>query len=416
MKKLTTLATLVMVALAAISCNNREEPTPQTEQKVISVATSLYNFTKATDTAFEADDAIGIHIVTNNTYLDNAKYTYNGTAWKGEQTNYWYKDENVTSNIYAYYPYTNAGAYSAEGYSFTINPDQTTPAGYTASDLMVANTTSKPTAEPVYLNFHHALSKVVININSELEETVSSVMFCDVYGTAQVSLDGKTATASGSKGDVKALNVKDNVWQLIVVPQAEVSPRLIITTSAQKQYTFDIESATTFAGGKVSTATISLTKESISTSFTTEVTDWTADKELNFGQTGSSDVVVPRNKAIYFKPNNNWLNDGAWFAAYFWNGTEVVWERMTLNEEHNLYVCYITANMPNVIFTRMTPNSSVLGWNDPLVEGGVLVWNQTNDLVVPDSENSLYILADDAWSNGEGNWTTLKSYLLEIGK
>ena len=92
MKKLTTLATLVMVALAAISCNNREEPTPQTEQKVISVATSLYNFTKATDTAFEADDAIGIHIVTNNTYLDNAKYTYNGTAWKGEQTNYWYKD------------------------------------------------------------------------------------------------------------------------------------------------------------------------------------------------------------------------------------------------------------------------------------------------------------------------------------
>ena len=72
--------------------------------------------------------------------------------------------------------------------------------------------------------------------------------------------------------------------------------------------------------------------------------------------------------------------------------------------------------MPIVIFTRMTPNSSVLGWNDPLVEGGVLVWNQTNDLVVPDSENSLYILADDAWSNGEGNWTTLKSYLLEIGK
>ena len=405
MKKLTTLATLVMVALAAISCNNREEPTPQTEQKVISVATSLYNFTKATDTAFEADDAIGIHIVTDNTYLDNAKYTYNGTAWKGEQTNYWYKDESVTSNIYAYYPYTNAGAYSAEGYSFTINPDQTTPAGYTASDLMVANTTSKPTAEPVYLNFHHALSKVVININSELEETVSSVMFCDVYGTAQVSLDGKTATASGSKGDVKALNVKDNVWQLIIVPQAEVSPRLIITTSAQKQYTFDIESATTFAGGKVSTATISLTKESISTSFTTEVTDWTADKELNFGQTGSSDVT-PTSKTIFFQPNENWLKDGARFAAYFWNESGDMWIDMDQVGSSNWYCCKTPEGFANIIFCRMDPSTKENLWENK--------WNQSADLTVPTDNQILYTLEEGEWDNGKGSWSKLPDVNIEL--
>ncbi|MBQ1965042.1 MAG: fimbrillin family protein [Tidjanibacter sp.] len=412
MKKLTTLATLVMVALAAISCNNREEPTPQTEQKVISVATSLYNFTKATDTAFEADDAIGIHIVTDNTYLDNAKYTYNGTAWKGEQTNYWYKDENVTSNIYAYYPYTNAGAYSAEGYSFTINPDQTTPAGYTASDLMVANTTSKPTAEPVYLNFHHALSKVVININSELEETVSSVMFCDVYGTAQVSLDGTTATASGSKGDVKALNVrdydvnvKDNVWQLIIVPQAEVSPRLIITTSAQKQYTFDIESATTFAGGKVSTATISLTKESISTSFTTEVTDWTADKELNFGQTGSSDVT-PTSKTIFFQPNENWLKDGARFAAYFWNESGDMWIDMDQVGSSNWYCCKTPEGFANIIFCRMDPSTKENLWENK--------WNQSADLTVPTDNQILYTLEEGEWDNGKGSWSKLPDVNIEL--
>ena len=405
MKKLTILATLAMVALAAISCNNREEPTPQTEQKVISVATSLYNFTKATDTAFEADDAIGIHIVTDNTYLDNAKYTYNGTAWKGEQTNYWYKDESVTSNIYAYYPYTNAGAYSAEGYSFTINPDQTTPAGYTASDLMVANTTSKPTAEPVYLNFHHALSKVVININSELEETVSSVMFCDVYGTAQVSLDGTTATASGSKGDIKALNIKDNMWQLIIVPQAEVSPRLIITTSAQKQYTFDIESATTFAGGKVSTATISLTKESISTSFTTEVTDWTADKELNFGQTGSSDVT-PTSKTIFFQPNENWLKDGARFAAYFWNESGDMWIDMDQVGSSNWYCCKTPEGFANIIFCRMDPSTKENLWENK--------WNQSADLTVPTDNQILYTLEEGEWDNGKGSWSKLPDVNIEL--
>ena len=385
-----------MVALAAISCNNREEPNPQTEQKVISVATSLYNFTKATDTAFEADDAIGIHIVTDNTYLDNAKYTYNGTAWKGEQTNYWYKDESVTSNIYAYYPYTNAGAYNAEGYSFTINPDQTTPAGYTASDLMVANTTSKPTAEAVKLGFKHALSKVVININSELEETVSNVMFCDVYGTAQVSLDGTTATASGSKGDIKALNIKDNMWQLIIVPQAEVSPRLIITTSAQKQYTFDIESATTFAGGKVSTATISLTNESISTSFTTEVTDWTADKELNFGQTGSSDVT-PTSKTILFKPNENWLKDGARFAAYFWNESGDMWIDMDQVGSSTMYSCKTPEGFANIIFCRMCPDNKENVWENK--------WNQSADLTVPTDNQILYTLEEGEWDNGKGSWS-----------
>ncbi len=411
MKKLTILATLAMVALAAISCNNREEPTPQTEQKVISVATSLYNFTKATDTAFEANDAIGIHIVTDNTYLDNAKYTYNGKAWKGEQTNYWYKDESVPANIYAYYPYTNTGAYSAEGYSFTINPDQTTPAGYTASDLMVANTTSKPTAEAVKLGFKHALSKVVININSELEETVSSVMFCDVYGTAQVSLDGTTATASGSKGDVKALNIKDNMWQLIIVPQAEVSPRLIITTSAQKQYTFDIESATTFAGGKVSTATISLTKESISTSFTTEVTDWTADKELNFGQTGSSDVVVADGVTVYFKPNSNWAQANARFAAYFWNESGDMWVNLdatTINEESGFYTCTTPKGYSNIIFCRMNPDVADNTWENK--------WNQSADLTVPTNKNIIYIYPNDdkAWDNAEGYWISISDYLLSL--
>jgi hypothetical protein len=408
MKKLTTLATLAMVALAAISCNNREEPTPQTEQKVISVATSLYNFTKATDTAFESGDAIGVHIISNQPnepYLNNAKYTYNGTAWKGEQTNYWYKDESVVADIYAYYPYSANGGYNATGINFTVNSDQTTPAGYTASDLMVANTTSKPTAEPVYLNFHHALSKVVININSELDEAIADVMFSDVYGTANVSLAGGAATVGGSKGGIKALKVKDTQWQLILVPQAEVSPRLIITTSAQKQYTFDIESATTFAGGKVSTATISLTKESISTSFTTEVTDWTADKELNFGQTGSSDVT-PTSKTIFFQPNENWLKDGARFAAYFWNESGDMWIDMDQVGSSNWYCCKTPEGFANIIFCRMDPSTKENLWENK--------WNQSADLTVPTDNQILYTLEEGEWDNGKGSWSKLPDVNIEL--
>lgn len=403
MKKFTIFATLAMVALAAISCNKNEEPKPQPEQKVISVSTSLYSFTKATDTAFESGDAIGVHIISNQPnepYLNNAKYTYSGTAWKGEQTNYWYKDESVVADIYAYYPYSANGGYNATGINFTVNSDQTTPAGYTASDLMLAQASSKPTAEAVKLGFKHALSKVVVNINSELDEAIADVMFSDVYGTANVSLAGGAATVSGSKGGIKALKVKDTQWQLILVPQDNVTPKLIVTTTAQKQYTFDIESAVSFAAGKVSTTTISLTKESISTSFTTEVTDWTADKELNFSQSGSQDVVIDTT-ALFMQPSSEWLSDGAWFAAYFWaDNVDATWVKMTDDDNDGIYQCAKPEGMENVIFTRMNPAYSELGWNSDTVKD--LVWNQTADLTF---DGNLYVI--NGWDGG--TWDTLYS-------
>lgn len=409
MKKFTILATLAMVALAAISCNKNEEPKPQTEQKVISVSTSLYSFTKATDTAFESGDAIGVHIISNQPnepYLNNAKYTYNGTAWKGEQTNYWYKDESVVADIYAYYPYSANGGYNATGINFTVNSDQTTPAGYTASDLMLAQASSKPTAEAVKLGFKHALSKVVVNINSELDEAIADVMFSDVYGTANVSLAGGAATVGGSKGGIKALQVTDNQWQLILVPQENVTPKLIVTTTAQKQYTFDIESAVSFVAGKVSTTTISLTKESISTSFTTEVTDWTADKELNFSQSGSQDVIIPSGGDTLYLDPNIWSTDSPWFAAYFWaDNVDAIWVKMADEDGDGIYACEIPEGVSNVIFTRMNPASSVLGWSDAAVDK--LVWNQTADLTF---EGNLFVVNEwDVDGKSTGSWDTLYS-------
>lgn len=409
MKKFTIFATLAMVALAAISCNKNEEPKPQTEQKVISVSTSLYSFTKATDTAFESGDAIGVHIISNQPnepYLNNAKYTYNGTAWKGEQTNYWYKDESVVADIYAYYPYSANGGYNATGINFTVNSDQTTPAGYTASDLMLAQASSKPTAEAVKLGFKHALSKVVVNINSELDEAIADVMFSDVYGTANVSLAGGAATVGGSKGGIKALQVTDNQWQLILVPQENVTPKLIVTTTAQKQYTFDIESAVSFVAGKVSTTTISLTKESISTSFTTEVTDWTADKELNFSQSGSQDVIIPSGGDTLYLDPNIWSTDSPWFAAYFWaDNVDAIWVKMADEDGDGIYACEIPEGVSNVIFTRMNPASSVLGWSDAAVDK--LVWNQTADLTF---EGNLFVVNEwDVDGKSTGSWDTLYS-------
>ena len=271
---------------------------------------------------------------------------------------------------------------------------------------MLAQASSKPTAEAVKLGFKHALSKVVVNINSELDEAIADVMFSDVYGTANVSLAGGAATVGGSKGGIKALKVKDTQWQLILVPQENVTPKLIVTTSAQKQYTFDIESAVSFAAGKVSTTTISLTKESISTSFTTEVTDWSADKELNFSQSGSSDVIIPSGGDTLYLDPNIWSFDNPWFAAYFWaDNVDAIWVKMADEDGDGIYACEIPEGVSNVIFTRMNPAYSELGWNSAAVND--LVWNQTVNLTF---EGNLFTVNE--WGvdgKSTGSWDTLYS-------
>lgn len=290
MKLTKILAVVMAVAALATSCKNPVDATP--EAKTISVAAQMYNFTRATDTAFEEGDAIGLHILNGATWLDNAKYTYTGGKLVGEQINLWYTDEEVEADVLAYYPYNTNAAYNASGYTFTVNADQSSAALYTASDFMLATTNSKPTASAVELPFRHTLSKVVVKINNQLGEDIANVWFSEVYGTTTINLmDGKSV-ASGSKGTIKAANVTIDgaqAWALIVVPQENVKPQLMVTTVSKKQYTFDLQEAVTFSAGKVSTAEVALTKESIATNFTPTISDWEADNDLQFNQTENGD-------------------------------------------------------------------------------------------------------------------------------
>ncbi len=290
MKFTKILAVVMAVAALATSCKEPEVVTPKA--KTISVAAQMYNFTRATDTAFEEGDAIGLHILNGSTWLDNAKYTYTGGKLVGAQTNLWYTDEEVEADVLAYYPYNTNASYNAAGYTFTVNADQSTKALYTASDFMLARTSSKPTASTVELPFRHALSKVVVNINNQLGEDIDNVWFSEVYGTTTINLLDGTSATSGSKGTIKSANVTidgKQAWTLIVVPQANVKPKLMVTTASKMQYTFELHEAVTFSAGKVSTAEVALTKESIATSFTPTISDWEADNELQFNQTESDD-------------------------------------------------------------------------------------------------------------------------------
>ncbi|MBO7300786.1 MAG: fimbrillin family protein [Tidjanibacter sp.] len=384
MKISKLLAAMFCFAAIATSCETPFEDPQQGDgqAKKISLFSTMTNFTRATDTAFEEGDQIGLHIVIpQGTYLNNAHFTYTEGALVGEKDYYWYMDEGTESDVYAYYPYSATGNYRAGGYTFTVSADQNRAGGYTASDLMIAHTTSKPTAEAVELPFKHALSKVVVNIDNQLEEEIENVWFSEVYGTTTVSFKSGETTVSGTKGTIKTARAAngDPTWALILVPQENVTPKLIITTVSKKQYTYQLSGEVSFSAGKVSSASITISDDSIYTDFTPVISDWVADDELQFGQSGSTDIEgdggdggnTGSSDGFYFHPGV-WASDGAWFSAHAWNESTSEDVTLTDNDGDGVYEIPLSAGMTKILFCRMDPAVSSFSW-----ETGV--WNQTED-------------------------------------
>lgn len=294
MKLRTIMASALAVLAIATSCKKDPSPAPVEKDMTIKFTPSLYQFLKATDTAFEEADEIGINIFKGEeVYLYNALYTMTEGTLVSETAHKWYKETEVEATITAVYPRTTANEYNSTE-SFTISSDQSTAEGYAASDLLFAATTATPTENAIALPFKHALSKIVVNVVNNLGEDIENVWFTDVYGS--VTFDPKnpygTLAVSGEKGTVKAAKGTDGSYVLIVVPQENALPKVALTTASGKQYTFVLEESVTFTSGKVRTADITVNENSIYTSFTSEITDWTSDSALNFSQDEST-VVLP---------------------------------------------------------------------------------------------------------------------------
>lgn len=360
-KNLLIVALAALIALAA--CKKEPAIAPKTDNS-INLSASVYGFTKATDTAFEEGDEIGVNVFTGKeSWLENALYTYSSTGLTSETPNAWYDDEELEATLTAYYPY-EAGFTG----TFSVNADQSTVEKYAASDLLVATAKSLPTEEAINLPFKHALSKVVINVDNQLKEEIENVWFTDIYGEVTFELsDPETLAASGSKGTVKAYKSGENKWQFIIAPQADATPKLALTTTSGKQYTFILNEAVTFSAGKVSTATVTVSTETIYTSFTADIEDWVADNELNFSQDDTqvelpeeeegTEVVPtpdpvdptpeepeePTTKEVRIYLNNSW----GWTCLWCWDasGTQIfegaAWPGTVNHGEENGYYYWV---------------------------------------------------------------------------
>ena len=354
MKIKTILFAGLATLIGATACNktsNEPMETPKEANYSIRLSHSIYQFTRATDTAFEEGDVIGVNIFPGETaWLYNAKFTMENGVLTPDQDYIWHPDKNIEATVTAIYPATDKQEYNTPE-SFTVQSDQSTLEGYKKSDLLFAKTASKPTENVVKLEFKHALSKVIINIDNQLDEEIADVFLTNLYGT--VTYDAKTleTTAEGSQASIKAYKSNDNTWVLIVAPQTGASPKLAITTVSGHQYTFELIETVDLNSGKQRSADVVITPETISTSFTPEIEDWTSDSELNFSQTKdekeeepetpatptltSCKLTIRVNKAItwYDKYLYTWdANDTTLTGA--WPGIKAEWDK----EDGNYHV------------------------------------------------------------------------------
>ena len=102
---------------------------------------------------------------------------------------------------------------------------------------------------------------------------------------------------------------------------------------------------------------------------------------------------------LYLKPNSNWTQANARFAAYFFgNGDK--WVNMTkVAGETNLYSVEVPSGYPNVIFCRMNPSATANNWNNK--------WNQTGDLTITDGKN-LFTIPNGSWDGATSGWSVYK--------
>ncbi len=246
-------------------------PTQPTVRIPIDISTTI---TRATETAFESGDQIGLFVVNRNAdgtqaalqpegnHVDNMLYTCSD-VWTPATPVYW-KDDQTNADFYMYYPYRNAVA-SVSAMPFDVAADQSTESAYKAADLLVGSSLNvAPKKQAVGIVAKHVMSQVEIVLkagNGFTDASIASsevaLRLNDVKTSASVNLSTAAVTAKGTASRLTPY-YDGGTYRAIVVPQEVAMGNLITVTVDGVDY--NLKKAFAFKAGKRHTFTITLAK------------------------------------------------------------------------------------------------------------------------------------------------------------
>lgn len=224
---------------------------------------------RATDTRFEAEDAIGVSMYTKSGFVGNAtnvQYTTkNGTAFTSTNPMTWGAAGSAkTVDFKGVYPY-KADAVADGIYSFTLATGE--GASLSDNDVMYSSMTDVTVgSNNVGLTFTHKLVKVVMKVYDQSRTPLSeaTVKINNQQTSGTLNLADGTVT---STGDADAtLNFASNSevsgeYQTIVMPSAPTQGRVITITYKNVDYPCPVD-IYAFESGNKMTFSVTLNPES----------------------------------------------------------------------------------------------------------------------------------------------------------
>ena len=320
MKKLLLFAATIGFLFAC----SKEEITPADEQK-IPINISVGQSTRANDTAFAANDEVGIFVVNytqetpgalaaSGNQVDNAKFTYNGSTWTPDAPIYW-KDKNTAADFYAYYPYAESANTAA--HPFSVKADQSQETDFWASDFLWGKATNvAPSPNPISITTNHSLSRILVEVKPGKGFTAEtwaaatkSIKICDVKTAATIDLSTGVATATGEKGEIIPFAAESGYKAMMIPQEVADNSKLIVVTVDGVNYVY--RKGFTFRANTQHKFSITVNQTDGKVDIT--IGEWNNDDVVNEGnaeeeaepETEPEATTIPNNQIWYTTTDGN---------------------------------------------------------------------------------------------------------------
>ncbi len=237
MKKFSIIA----IALWSVVACSKEETAPAGAYSEIRIAAEIgkseshpeaQSLTRASETAFEQGDEIGLRIEQNSVPVHrNARLTHNGTLFTGERLT-WNKSAG-DAVVSACHPYEAGDDIPAV---FSVPQDQQNDEAFARADFLAASrsVTVEEFANPVMLQFRHVLSKVVINVTDETgtNAVIDRITIEGLKNGATIDYAARTAAADDAAvtPTVSGHKIENLKYEVILVPQVSEAMGITILT------------------------------------------------------------------------------------------------------------------------------------------------------------------------------------------
>lgn len=266
-----------LAALALLVMGCEKEDNYQVEEGAMRIEVLHPSATRATETAFESGDVIGLYateyageeavpLQISGNWANNVATTYNGTAWTPAKKIFWSENK---MDVYGYYPYMVPT--SIDEHLWSVQLDQSTPettdalSGYEASDFLWAKAVGVSQENgAVQLQFKHRCSKLVIKLvkgkdYSGVLPTESELYIHSTVPTATIDFVNGAITKYiyGEMETIKARRVDDETFEAIIVPQRMETCRPFLEYIANG-VSYLYESTFVFKAGKLHTLELTI--------------------------------------------------------------------------------------------------------------------------------------------------------------